>query len=179
VLPHPGRSGSRDKVHYVKNLAESASRPVKKAAAQLDLPAPRKLTDGEKMLARIYHKYGRNRCLKAIYIHFEEKGLGNVKRKSRAYLRNLEDLQIFRDELWQLAVRQADLANGEVLQGVTNSAKKGRVDAAKLHLAVTDRFTEKQDATSVPVTVVIGAGIPRPQLNTPVIEGEAEELTDG
>jgi hypothetical protein len=68
-------------------------------------------------------------------------------------------------------VVKADLALPAVLQGVTSAAKKGRVDAAKLMLGVTDRYTEKSDVPTE-VTISLTGTIPRPAIQS----DEAKEI---
>lgn len=104
---------------------------------------------------------------------------GNVK-VARRKLARWEQEQGFRDLLWRYAVVKADLATPDVLAGVTRAAKRGRVDAAKLILGVTDRYTDKSD---MPTEVTIRLDpIPRPELkgreDLPPKEIEAS-TTDG
>jgi hypothetical protein len=62
------------------------------------------------------------------------------------------------------------------MKGMVNSAIRGRVDAAKLVLAVAGRYTDKvDDRGSVNVQVVF-AEIPRPDRHIELPPGDYEEL---
>jgi hypothetical protein len=91
---------------------------------------------------------------------------------ARRRLAKLEKRQEFRDLIYKYAVQKLDLQTPAILEGVGRAAKRGRVDAAKLALAVTERHTDKSDG---PQHVLIELkGLDRPyhrQLNGPS-EGE-------
>jgi hypothetical protein len=99
-----------------------------------------------------------------------ESYLGTYK-AARHRLTKWEQTKEFRDLVWTHAVVKADLALPAVLQGVTSAAKKGRVDAAKLMLGVTDRYTEKSDVPTE-VTISLTGTIPRPAIQS----DEAKEI---
>ena len=80
---------------------------------------------------------------------------------ARKKLSNWEQKQEFRDKIWQYAVVKMDLETPEIIKGITRSAKRGRVDAAKLALAVTSRHVDKSDMPSE-VVLRIDNGMPRP-----------------
>jgi hypothetical protein len=80
---------------------------------------------------------------------------------ARHKLRRWEKRRDFRDLIYANAVAGLDLELPEILQGVGRSAKKGRVDAARLALEVTGRHT-RDDQPPTQVTVQI-ANLPRPE----------------
>jgi hypothetical protein len=98
-------------------------------------------------------------------------------------LRNLEGRKWFRDLLWDRAMQKLDLSTPQILDGLTRKATEGRVDAAKLALSITGRYTEQGDVQATQVNIVFGANIPRPsrhgidsQKEAEVVEGDWEEL---
>lgn len=70
-------------------------------------------------------------------------------RGARRKLRKWEEQQAFRDLMWKHAVHKLDLDTPQILEGVSKAAKRGRVDAAKLALAITERHTDKSDMPAV------------------------------
>ena len=84
-------------------------------------------------------------------------------RAARTKLKRWESQQAFRDLVWELAVVDLDLTTPSILRGVARSAKRGRVDAAKLALEITGRHVTKGDQTAPNITIAF-AGIPRPGL---------------
>lgn len=86
-----------------------------------------------------------------------------------------ERSQRFRDYIWQLGLMRVDMASGQILDGLTNKAVRGRVDAARLLLEVTGRHNPKGDPTPTQITIAF-SGVPRPNRGA-VIAGElvAEE----
>jgi hypothetical protein len=86
-----------------------------------------------------------------------EQQLSQVRKK----LKRWEQSQSFRDLIWELAVVDLDLDSPAILRGVSRSAKRGRVDAAKLALEITGRHVTKGDQTAPNITIAF-AGIPRP-----------------
>jgi hypothetical protein len=89
--------------------------------------------------------------------------------KGRAYLnmmarRKLTDwtqTEWFRDALYDAALMDVDLAMPAILRGVTNRAKRGRVDAARLALEVSGRHG-KEGSMQPAVVNLNFSGIPRP-----------------
>lgn len=103
---------------------------------------------------------------------------------ARSKLRRWERKQAFRDMVYNTAVMEIDMNVPGVLQGVLKKARRGRVDAARLVLELTDRHNPKGDS-SAPSVVVHIDGIPRPQvrqeqLNPDVVyeEHEVQEVED-
>jgi hypothetical protein len=100
------------------------------------------------------------------------------QKKIRYRLRQWESKQWFRDLVWDAAVVELDMSTPQILRGVAAKAKRGRVDAAKLALGITGRYTDKQDQTPAAVTINL-VGVPRPvgraELTT---QSEAIELVD-
>lgn len=82
-------------------------------------------------------------------------------RKARNTLTRLERRQDFRDLVWDQAVVDLDMSTPQILAGVKNKAKRGRVDAARLALEVTGRHNPKGDGAPPQVVVAIN-GVPRP-----------------
>jgi len=56
----------------------------------------------------------------------------------------------------------ADMRTPNIMAGVVRKAEEGRVDAAKLALSITGRYTEQGDVQATQVNIVFGADIPRP-----------------
>src|SRR5262249_37413925 len=79
----------------------------------------------------------------------------------RARIRKWERAVWFRDLMWVSAVVELDMAGPAILKGVTQKAKRGRVDAAKLALAITGRHNERASDIPAQVTINLG-GVPRP-----------------
>jgi hypothetical protein len=88
---------------------------------------------------------------------------GNVK-VARRRLARFEQEQEFRDLIWKHAVVKLDLETPAILKGVASQAKRGRVDAAKLALAVADRYSDKSEQPHE-VTIHL-AELPRPTSST-------------
>lgn len=80
---------------------------------------------------------------------------------ARSKLRRWEVSQKFRDLLYQHAVIELDLEVPDILAGVAQKAKRGRVDAARLALEVTGRHNPRGEDKPTQITVQI-ANIPRP-----------------
>ena len=80
---------------------------------------------------------------------------------ARKKLRTWEMQKSFRDLVWNHAVVALDMDSPAILAGVSRSAKRGRVDAARLALEVTGRHTKDEQAVTN-VTVQI-ANVPRPE----------------
>src|SRR4030095_8157137 len=103
----------------------------------------------------------------------------NYKQRRRYALRKIRRWQKnkrFRDIVYEAAVTKLDSRTPAILEGVADRAEMGRVDAAKLGLELSGRYTPKgsEQATSVQIVV---AGVPRPQ--SEVIEGTVVEEEDG
>ena len=95
-------------------------------------------------------------------------------RAARNKLRSWERQPAFRDLVWDTALTDMDLATPAILQGVTRSAKRGRVDAAKLALEITGRHVTKGDQTAPNITIAF-AGIPRPTEVRQIADAEVVE----
>jgi hypothetical protein len=63
--------------------------------------------------------------------------------------------------VYENAVVELDMSTPQILAGVKAKAKRGRVDAAKLALAITGRYQEKSSEIPSAVTINL-VGIPRP-----------------
>ena len=84
-------------------------------------------------------------------------------KQARSRLAIWEKDQKFRDLVWNEAVVKLDMSTPQILVAMAGSAKKGRVDAAKLALEVTGRHTSQQNTQVTAVQVNIANGIPRPE----------------
>jgi hypothetical protein len=117
---------------------------------------------------------------KALADHIEPLVDGHERQQKLALkrLKNWSIQQWFRDMAWEAAVVKADQDSGSILRGLTEKAKRGRVDAAKMVMGVAGRYEEKGFAQAAQVNVVI-EGVPRPQTR-PAIESQvtAEEWAD-
>lgn len=70
----------------------------------------------------------------------------------------------------------ADMRTPNIMAGVVRKAEEGRVDAAKLALSITGRYTEQGDVQATQVNIVFGADIPRPERHG--IDSRAEAQDD-
>jgi hypothetical protein len=93
-------------------------------------------------------------------------------------LRHLEGRKWFRDLLWERAMIAADMRTPNIMAGVVRKAEEGRVDAAKLALSITGRYTEQGDVQATQVNIVFGADIPRPERHGIASPQEADEIED-
>lgn len=73
--------------------------------------------------------------------------------QARKKLRNWEHTQDFRDLVYKHAVVDLDMSTPQILSGLAKSAKRGRVDAARLVLELTGRHTKDDATTPTQVTV--------------------------
>jgi hypothetical protein len=94
-------------------------------------------------------------------------------KRARMKLKSWENQQSFRDLIWQHGLIKTDLRSGEILNGLVQKAKRGRVDAAKLALELTGRYTPKGDQQPTQVAIILG-GIQRPR--TAELNGPAEAI---
>lgn len=69
--------------------------------------------------------------------------------------------QSFRDRVYEVAVIQLDMSTPSILAGIGRKAKRGRVDAARLALEITNRHNPKGDQSPTQVAVIF-QDIPRP-----------------
>lgn len=83
------------------------------------------------------------------------------ERVARSKLRKWEQRQAWRDLIWEQSVVALDLDVPDILRGVANKAKRGRVDAAKLALEVTGRHSSRGEEKPTEIHIQI-ANIPRP-----------------
>lgn len=94
-------------------------------------------------------------------------------KRARTRVRSWSKRQKFRDAMYDTAVVALDLKSPAILQGLAKKAMAGRVDAAKMALAITGRYAEKGEVQATHVEVVF-SGVPRPTRIYDV-DGEAEE----
>ena len=160
-------------------MAGQAHLPAKSENSPESLPEP---LDSDEVLRRHVAKlYGqgwkRSQIAKALYKHLvvnQDRPLDQVIRQARTKLRRWEHQDSFRDLMWSQAVVDMDLAAPAILSGLTRSAKRGRVDAAKLALEITGRHVTKGDQTAPNITIAF-AGIPRPTEVRQIADAEVVE----
>jgi hypothetical protein len=151
---------------YHGTMAGSALPQQKSELSPENLPVP--LDDAEVLRRHVAKLYGqgwkRPQIARAMLKHLAtnthrpvEQQLSQVRKK----LKRWEQSQSFRDLIWELAVVDLDLDSPAILRGIARSAKRGRVDAAKLSLEITGRHVTKGDQTAPNITIAF-AGIPRP-----------------
>jgi len=92
-------------------------------------------------------------------------------KKARTRIRNWVRTQAFRDAMWEEALTIMDSSSGDILQGLTDAASRGRVDAARLIFEISGRHSPHTDIQPAQVNVVLGQ-MPRPK------EIEAAEVVD-
>ena len=97
-------------------------------------------------------------------------------KSARNRIRKWRKKQIFRDAVWHSSIIRLDNELPQIVAGVAKKAKAGRVDAAKLAFALTERYVEKGEVQATQVEVIF-QGIPRPQPEAD-LELEAEEVTE-
>jgi hypothetical protein len=130
--------------------------------------------------AKLYGQgFDRRQISKAMLKHLtpnhKDATLDHRTRRARNKLRAWERDPAFRDLIWANSLIQADLQSGRIVNGLVQKAKRGRVDAAKLALELTGRYTPKGDATPTQVAIVFG-GVARPVVSTDAtVEVEAIE----
>lgn len=79
---------------------------------------------------------------------------------ARGRLAKWENEKEFRDLIWKHSIQKLDMDTPHILDGIGKAAKRGRVDAAKLALTLTERYTDKSDMPqSVELRLV---GVERP-----------------
>jgi hypothetical protein len=113
------------------------------------------------------HGYTRGQIAKALVNHLAPKKRHNEQlqyryKRARSILRRWEHAKWFRDQVWDNALVRLDLENPRILQAVASSAKRGRVDAAKLALEITARHVANETRMVTAVQVNIANGLPRP-----------------
>ncbi len=119
----------------------------------------------------------RGRIAHELAHHFwpEEEITPKLMRILRRQLQQWEGVQSFRDYIYHLAVERLDLDSPMILQAVSKKAQSGRVDAAKLSLELTGRYTPAaKEEKPTNVNIVFTGEIPRPSKRplTAAIEGE-------
>jgi len=144
-----------------------------------NLPDPAEDRDVlRKHIAKLYGQgWKRADIAKAFHKHLIPAGRPTQEqylRAARNKLRSWERQPSFRDLVWDSGLTQMDLATPAILQGLTRSAKRGRVDAAKLALEITGRHVTKGDQTAPNITIAF-AGIPRPTEVRQIADAEVVE----
>jgi hypothetical protein len=100
-------------------------------------------------------------------------------KKARNRIRSWARSQAFRDALWEEALTMVDQASGEILEGLTGAAIRGRVDAARLIFEISGRHSPHTDIQPAQVNVVLGE-LPRPKSieSAEVVDVDAEVEPD-
>ena len=149
-------------------------------AALLGRTRPTKeLSELQLAAARAYGSgYTRNQLAKALLEHLTPTSVGRPMaerlKSARKKLKRWEFNQKFRDEVYNTALTGVDMAIPEILAGVTRTAKRGRVDAARLALELTGRHNPKGEQAAPTVVIAID-GIPRPQEPVQIEDAEIVE----
>lgn len=132
------------------------------------LPEP--LDEAEVLRKHVAKLYGqglkRPQIARAMVKHMStnpHRPLEQQLRQVRNKLKRWEGNADFRDLVWEQAVVDLDMDSPAILRGISRSAKRGRVDAAKLALEITGRHITKGDQTAPNITIAF-AGIPRPEM---------------
>lgn len=138
----------------------------------------------EAVVIELYGRGVTRRKVARLMLKFLAPGDGkmNTAQRMRVAVRRLTQMESrkwFRDALWEYALIQADIETPQILAGVTRKAKEGRVDAAKLALGITGRYTETGDVQATQVNILFGSDIPRPASRGIPSQQEAEEVEDG
>jgi hypothetical protein len=174
------------------------SSPVAKRAKP-PAHAPR-LTDGHRTLSRLegacveLYAQGlkRRKIARLLLIYLAPpngEGTNIRMRMACRKLRALEQRKWFRDAIWERALVAADLRTPAILAGLSRKAEEGKVDAAKLTLGITGRYSEEPQAHATQVNIVFGSDVPRPSTRAiasnpealddeELVEGEFEDVTD-
>jgi hypothetical protein len=108
----------------------------------------------------------------------EGESLNSRMRRATIRLRALEARKWFRDLLWERAMIAADMRTPNIMAGVVRKAEEGRVDAAKLALSITGRYTEQGDVQATQVNILFGADIPRPERRAIESQSQADDVED-
>jgi hypothetical protein len=139
--------------------------------------------------ARLYGQgFDRRAIAKTLLHHLTpnhlDAGLDHRTRRARNKLRDWERDPAFRDLIWSQSLIKTDLQSGQIMNGLVQKAKRGRVDAAKLALELTGRYTPKGEVQPAQVAIVLG-GLRRPiqqnldsvvELNGPDVVEEADDV---
>ena len=162
-------SGLNGKVHAMAGKALEAQ----KSAEQLDRDNLRAAA------ARLYGQgMRRTEIAAALLDHLVPNGLHRPRavrmRQARRRLKDWEASKEFRDLIWQFGLIQTDLRTGDILHGLVNKAVRGRVDAAKLALELTGRYTPKGEQQPTQVAVVF-TGISRSSSVAELVQADVEE----
>jgi hypothetical protein len=136
----------------------------------LNTPNGQGLTELQQTAARLYGQgFARKQIAKILCVHLagplrtdgRKRTQQERETRARRKLREWEKKQVFRDLVWDQAVVKLDMSTPEILVGVAQKAKRGRVDAARLALEVTGRHNPRGEEKPTNITVAI-ANIPRP-----------------
>lgn len=102
------------------------------------------------------------------------------RQKSRSVIRKWLATEKMRNIIWQETLIQADLDSPQVVAAVGRKAKRGRIDAARLHLELTGRHAPNTEITPAQVNVVF-TDLPRPtteEEDDNTVVGDADEVVD-
>lgn len=110
---------------------------------------------------------------------YHRNDLAKRHKRARSKLRQMEETQWFRDELFRRTVVKTDLAVPQIMEGIVSKAVRGDVPAAKFALEIGGRYDEKRDAPVAAITINFGAEIPRPENRNFRAEPLAEGVVTG
>lgn len=138
--------------------------------------------DRDATMAAAARLYGlgqsRREIARAMVDHLAPNGHGRTMEHRLIYarrkLRRWEASKEFRDLIWEHGLVQTDLQTGRVLNGLVQKAVRGRVDAAKLALELTGRYTPKGEQQPTQVAVVF-TGIQRSASVAELVEADVVE----
>lgn len=159
-MGHPrwvGSGGSVNLWPMSETLVAGADKPAKKSLSIVQAQAARAYGNG----------MSRREIAKAMLEALSPNSVGKPTeyrlKLARQRLRNWELQQHFRDRVYSVAATHMDMAVPLILQGVTQRAVRGRVDAARLALEITGRHNPKGEQAAPTVVVAID-GIARPSV---------------
>lgn len=100
--------------------------------------------------------------------------------KARSAIRKWLSTEKMRNIIWQETLIQADLDSPQIVAAVGRKAKRGRIDAARLHLELTGRHAPNTEVTPAQVNVVF-TDLPRPtteEEDDNTVVGDADEIVE-
>lgn len=168
----------------MKNSAGRAKKPTQKeilpaesAAAVQKKEAPLK-----KRVAKLYGRgLTRQKIAQGLYEELTPKN-SRASRENRIQwalrrLRRWERDESFRNLVWEESVAELDMDAPLILKGVSRKARQGKVDAAKLALAVTGRHQPIAEQGGLAnVQIVFASNLPRPALTGPPPQALSREV---
>src|SRR5215831_15976142 len=157
------------------NLAVPAKSPQKSSPKYPDTKYSRVERAAAELYAKGWSRHSVARRLEWHLLTERQRTFRPTKRRMLAMrrCRNWERKQAFRDLVWQYALEITDAKSGAILNGLAKPAINGRVDAAKVALELSGRYTPRGAEAPTAVQIVVN-GVPRPPA---VVAGS--EVVDG